>query len=103
MKVMFVVGSMLLAICQAAHAEPTGSRTTIASLRPYVGGSTAFVYVSNTSPCGVEIYSIDLSTPSGKAAYAQALASVLSGKQVQLEVTACTGIYSAIQSIYIFP
>ncbi len=89
---------------QTTGAEPTGAVTTLLELRPYVGGNTIYVYPADTSPCNTSIYTIDLSTPTGKAAYATALAALVAGKRVQLEAIApCTGLYSGLQSIYIFP
>jgi len=59
-------------------------------------------------PCGQQagsyaIYTIDLSTSAGKAAYAAVLTAVNNGKQVQLEVIAgvCGTQYPGIQSVYI--
>jgi hypothetical protein len=95
--------TLTLLFCQSSTAEPTGNTTTISHLRPYVGGNTVYVYMSDTSPCGVSLYTLDLSTPAGKAAYAQALAALVAGKQVRIEVvTPCAGIYTPIQSIYTF-
>ncbi len=93
-----------LGLSNSAHAEPTGVATTLIDLRPYVGGNQVFVYPADPSPCNTMIYTIDLSSAAGKAAYAAALAAVVSGKRVQLEAVApCTGQYSALQSIHILP
>jgi len=92
----------------AVRAEPTSGAVTISQLRPYVGATSVYVYLNGTGPCGQQsgsynIYSLDLSTPSGKAAYAAALVAVSAGKQVQVEVIAgaCGAPYPGIQSIYI--
>lgn len=95
---------MLAMLAPTVRAEPTGVATTLLMVRPYVGGSTVYIYPADTSPCNTSIYTLDISTASGKAAYAIALAAMASGKRVMLEVVApCTGLFSGLQSIYALP
>lgn len=101
--------AFLLALSTSyTYAEPTSGFIAIAQLHPYVGGTTVYVYLTGAGPCGqlgdaYDIYTIDLSSPSGRAAYATALTAVAAGKQVRLEVIAgaCGTSYPGIQSIYI--
>jgi len=92
----------------SVYAEPTSGLVTISQLRPYIGGNGVYVYLNSAGPCGQQtgaygIYTIDLSSPAGKAAYAAALIAVTTGKQVQLEAIAgaCGTQYPGLQSIYI--
>ena len=101
--------TLLIVSASSARAEPTSGPVTILQLRPYVGGNTVYVYLNGTGPCGsgvagaYAIYSLDVSTPSGKAAYAAALAALTMGKPVYVEAiaTACGTQYPGVQSIYI--
>jgi len=94
-----------------ADAEPTSGAVTISQLRPYIGGTSVYVYVNGVGPCGsgvsgaYAIYTIDLSSASGKAAYAAALAAVIANKSVLLEVIAgaCGTQYPGLQSVYALP
>jgi hypothetical protein len=92
-----------------AVAEPTTGAIQLDQVRPYIGGNTVFVYPHGQGPCSgsgaLNIYTIDLSTSSGKAAYAAALAAITAGKMVMLEVIAgqCGSSYPALQSIYSLP
>lgn len=82
-------------------AEPSGEWTALMQVRPYIGGNTAYVYPNSSSSCGVNISTIDLGSAAGRAAYATALTAVATGKRVMLEVVACSGLYTQLQSIYI--
>ncbi len=101
--------ALVAAASSSAFAEPTSGNVTISQLRPYVGGTQVFVYVNGVGPCGAGvsgaygIYTIDLTSASGKAAYAAALAAVMAGKQVQLEAiaSACGNPYPGLQSVYV--
>ncbi len=77
----------LLALGSASvWAEPTTDAPVhIGSLRPYAGGNAVFVYAT-TPLCPGTMYSIDLSTPSGKAVFAVALAAVTTGRAVRIEI-----------------
>jgi hypothetical protein len=92
----------------SAFAEPTSGPVMIDQLRPYVGGNQVYVYTTQ-GPCApnaqTNMYTIDLSTPSGKAAYAAALAAMMTGKHVLLEVIAgqCSLPYPGLQSVYSEP
>jgi hypothetical protein len=86
--------AMLALVVSFAFAEPTSGPVTISELRPYIGGNGVYVYLSGTGPCGSgvtgakAIYTIDLSSSAGKAAYAALLTAVATGKQAVLEVIA---------------
>lgn len=94
-----------------ASAEPTSGAVTISNLRPYIGGTGVYVYINGVGPCGsgvsgsAGIYTVDLSSQSGKAAYAILLTSVATGKPVMLEVIsgACGSAYPGLQSVYTLP
>lgn len=94
--------ALSLGFAQQASAEPTGAVTTLIQLRPYQG-STVYVYPVDPSPCNTPIYTVDISTAAGKAIYATLLSSIVAGKRVQLEVVSCQGLYTPLQSVYIFP
>lgn len=98
-KVLAATATLTAAFISVARAEPTGAPTTLGVVRPYIGSNTVFVYPASPSPCDTTIYTIDISTPTGKAAYAAALAALVAGTRVQLEVVSCTGLYSPVQSI----
>jgi hypothetical protein len=102
------IAVMITMITSSAYSEPTSGSVTISQLRPYIGGTLVYVYLNGAGPCGQQsgaygIYTIDLSSPAGKAAYAAALVAVATGKQVQLEAIAgaCGSPYPGLQSIYI--
>ncbi|UDF35489.1 UNVERIFIED_ORG: hypothetical protein LHJ69_23575 [Shinella sp. XGS7] len=115
---MFLLRSVKTLACLAplaltalsGYAEPTSGPVTISQIRPYIGSTTVYVYTNDLGPCGQQvgsraIYSIDLASPAGKAAYAAALAATAAGKLVLLEVIAgaCGGEYPGLQSIYFRP
>jgi hypothetical protein len=102
-NVLVSIAVLCIVQSQSICAEPTGIVTTLISVRPYVGGNTVYIYPADTSPCNTNIYTLDISTVTGRAAYSVALAAITAGKRVQLEAVACTGLYSAIQSIYAIP
>lgn len=102
--IVMAAAAVLVVLMSAARAEPTGIATTLLAVRPYVGGNTVYIYPADTSPCNTNIYTLDISTAAGKAAYAIALAAITTGKRVQLEAIApCTGLFSGLQSIYALP
>jgi hypothetical protein len=91
-----------------SYAEPTSGLITISELRPYIGSDIIYVYIDGVGPCGQQsgsygIYSINLSSQAGKAAYSAVLAALSAGKKVKLEVIAgaCGTHYPGLQSIYI--
>ncbi len=106
-----IVATMLAIGMSPASAEPTSGAVTISQLRPYIGGTQVFVYINGVGPCGsgvsgpYALYTIDLSSAAGKAAYAAALAAVIANKPVLLEViaSACGTQYPGLQSIYSLP
>ncbi|MCU1150979.1 hypothetical protein JAK43_13970 [Stenotrophomonas maltophilia] len=100
--------ALTLALCLFAplKAEPSGDNLTILSLRPYIGGTAGVVYVhvSSMDLCSTDIFTIDMSMPGAKEAYAAALAALTSGKKVRLEVlnsTGCNGWATGLQSVTI--
>lgn len=100
--------ALLACVSTSLWAEPTTDAPVhIGSLRPYAGGNAVFVYVT-TPLCPSTMYSIDLSTPSGKAVFAVALAAVTAGKAVRIEIANApcgTGPAGStiIQSLYLSP
>ena len=107
-----IVAAAALAVgASSACAEPTSGAVTISQLRPYIGGTSVYVYVNGVGPCGsgvsgsAAIYTIDLTSQTGKAAYAAALAAVIANKPVLLEViaNACGTAYPGLQSVYSLP
>lgn len=104
----FLFGVLLLGITslfQAAHAEPSGGKVDIISLRPYAG-SVVYVLVSSSALCDTDTFAIDTSGVNGKEMYAAALTAVAAGKKISLEVsnaTGCKGWGTRLQSIYLYP
>lgn len=85
-------------------AEPTGGNVQVLQVRPYnVNGGIGAVYldVSAPTPCTTVVYKIDLSWGNSKEVYAAALTALASGKPVAIEVAACTGWGSTIQSLFL--
>jgi hypothetical protein len=105
-KVKLIIAGALAGLALSAASEPTSGALNITQLRPYSGGNTVFLY-TNGNFCPQAFYSIDLSSSAGKAMYAAALAALVTGKYVHLEIanTCGTGVSgsTALQSIYIFP
>ena len=99
---------VFLALCigGAVHAEPTGARVNVISLRPYASSTSAYLHVSSPALCGTEVFTIPLNEQGGKEMYATALTALVSNKQIQLEVsnaTGCTGWGTRLQSLFIYP
>lgn len=95
---------MVLCVPGAAQAGPVGPRVSILSIRPYSGGSI-YLHVSSTDLCGTEVFSFTSGEINGKEMYAAAMTALVSGKQVQLEVssaTGCAGWGTRLQSIFIY-
>ena len=103
------LGCALAIAAGFAYAEPTTGAILLAQVRPYIGSNTVFIYPSGLGPCGsssaTNIYQIDLSSASGKAAYTTALAAIVANKHVMLEVQAgqCGADYPGLQSVYMLP
>ena len=103
--------TILAMAASSAYAEPTSGAVTLSQLRPYIGGTGVYVYVNGVGPCGsgvsgaYAIYTIDLTSAAGKAAYAAALAAIIANKSVMLEViaNACGTQYPGLQSVYSLP
>jgi hypothetical protein len=60
-----------------------------------------YVYIDQVSLCNTNLYKIDLSVSGSKEMYAAALSALLADKPVKVEVAACTGWGTTMQSIYI--
>lgn len=104
MRVLLVV--LLVALCASGvvQAEPTGGKVSILSLRPYSGG-LIYLEVSSGELCGTSVFAFSGSEVNAKEMYAAALTALVSGNQVQLEVsnaTGCTGWGTRLQSIYLY-
>jgi hypothetical protein len=90
-------------------AEPTTSAVTITRLRPYntSGWGVVYLSVSQTSLCNSNSYVIDLSWAGAKEIYAAALAAMMAGKQVQVEIDnagcATPGWTTKVQSLVVIP
>lgn len=96
-----VFGALTLAIRSVVSiAEPTGPTSKVVRIRPYIGG-LAFVQLDQNSLCGTEVFKIDLSVPAGRENYAAALVAFSHNSNVNLEVSACSGWGSLVQSITI--
>lgn len=104
-----IIALMLLTLFLTAtlHAMPMGaSRVNVIELRPYAGSPVAYLRVSSAELCGTDAFTIPLTDVGGKEMYAAALAALMSGKQIGLEVsnaTGCTGWGTRLQSIFIYP
>lgn len=103
------VTTMLMFVCLTGGtclAEPTTEPSYVSYVRPYLGDSTAFVVLKEKRLCDTAVYTIELSDPSGKEAYAAALAALLANKRVKLEIHNQEGCKSPgwgtrLQSVYI--
>jgi hypothetical protein len=95
---------MGLALCSLwsanALADPTSAATLIQNLRPYLGTAHVYVTVANSTICGTTVFRLDTSLTGGREAYAALLAAYGTGRQVSIEVSACQGWGSPIQSVY---
>jgi len=107
-KILCVV--VLACAATFANAEPTSPATTIVWLRPYQQNNAVFLRAAfpPTTFCSTSDFMIDVSTASGKAMFAAALAAQMGGKQVALEAvsTACGGSpypgVNLLQSLYVY-
>lgn len=96
-------------LSSAVIAEPTTSAVKITRLRPYNMPSSGVVYleVNQTSLCNSNTYVIDLSWVGAKEVYAAALAAMMAGKQVHVEIDsagcATPGWTTKIQSLHVLP
>jgi hypothetical protein len=97
-------GRVWMAVClfwsANAVAEPTSAPTLIQNLRPYVGNTHVYVTVANSTICGTTVFRLDTSLTGGREAYAALLAAYGTARQVSIEVSACQGWGSPIQSVY---
>ena len=88
-----------------AYSEPSSGQTSIYSLRPYIDGTSVFLQTVDNAICNTNVFVIDLNKPSGKEAYALAMAAFMANKKIQVEVsnaTGCTGWGTQLTSITIF-
>ncbi len=98
-KIIIAVGMFLASA--TTLAEPTTSPTTVVRARAYLP-SQAYIDVTSSDQCGTSTFMIDMSSSSGRAAYANVLAALSAGKKIQVEVSSCSGWGSPVQSIYIW-
>ncbi len=85
-----------------ARADPiTGDWVNVSSLRSFANANVIFVVVTSAALCGTDTFQIDISSASGKAAYASLLAALLSARQVRVELLACAGWGTPLSSIYL--
>ena len=101
----FILLSLFLLIPASAFSDPTSDKTTITNIRPYIGSNAVFLQTANSIICQTDVFTIDLSKPNGKAAYAAALAAMSTNQKVQLEIsnaTGCKGWGTELQSIYVW-
>lgn len=96
----------MLGISVPIHAEPTSAQTTILSIRPYTQSTAAgvvFVQVAQSNLCSTDTFLIDLASGGSKQAVAAAMLALATGARVAIEISgACAGVYTNVQSIYIY-
>ena len=99
---------LLAVVCtyaSIANCEPSSGQTAIYSLRPYIDGTSVFLQTVDNPICNTSVFVIDLNKPSGKEAYALAMAAFMSNRKIILEVsnaTGCTGWGTQLTSITMF-
>jgi hypothetical protein len=89
----------------SAFTEPHSGLTTITAIAPYIESNHVHIAVSSPVLCGTDTFRIDLSKLNGKAAYAAALAAMMTNKKVTIEISnakGCTGWGTELQSITVF-
>lgn len=103
------VVAVFAAVAGTAHAGPVYGPVKVIELRPYGGSDFAYLVTDNPygTFCSQSWYSINMASTGGKQMFAVALAALLSGKKVQLELAGACGSGPAtsnpLQSIYIYP
>lgn len=104
----FVLVSGLLG-ANLATAEPTTENLTITAVRPYVtlsAASVVYITMNKASLCGTNVYRIDMAQNAGKELYSLALAALMAGSTVAVEIDngGCgTPTWNTrVQSIYIY-
>lgn len=105
MRTSILVG-LTFCLASVVHAEPTGLRVNVVELRPYASSTVAYLQVSSSELCGTSVFAIPLDEVGGKEMYATALAALVAGKKIALEVSnsrGCTGWGTRLQSIFIYP
>jgi hypothetical protein len=100
------LGALVSLSSANVFSEPTSPPLSINYIRPYSAGNTVYIG-ANIAPgafCASTVFSIDLSSNTGKAMYAAALTALTAGKLVRLELLTCAATsndVSSLQSIYI--
>jgi hypothetical protein len=108
-KLNYFALAVLILISTLAYSEPTSQPVKISFIRPYAGDLVLLgAYITPGNFCQTSLYSINIGTSAGKAQYSLALAALLAGNYVQLELVsgACGGSlpsYNALQPITILP
>ena len=102
-----IAAALLSLACTGTYAEPTSPPVHVLQARAHAGDETAYIYIDNSTFCNSNLYSVSLTTASGKAMFAVALTAVATGKTVLVEVSdtgGCgTGTIHPLQSLYANP
>lgn len=83
-----IIIAVILLLSSIAYSEPTTNPLTLVSVRPYnhqVNGAV-FLMVNKNSLCDTDTYQIDLSRAGSKEVYSAALAAMMAGKKVKIEI-----------------
>ncbi len=97
----FIMTSLM---CMTANAGDVSVPSKILSIRPYIRNTYAYVQFYENVACDTSVFTIDVSLPNGKAAYAALLGAQLVGKKVAVEIsddTGCVGWGTSLQSVFV--
>lgn len=98
MKYFFKVIILLLSLTQitsVAHAEPTSGPVSITQIRPFQGGLASdlsksrgliYIEIDSSSFCNTNTFSIDLKYAGSQEMYSAAMAAMMAGKKVKLDL-----------------
>ncbi|MEK6747716.1 MAG: hypothetical protein AABY83_00735 [Pseudomonadota bacterium] len=110
-KMALVIVALVFQLLSAAtFAEPTTGKVKILNVRPYhntTGGPTdVYIVINSVSLCGTNTYKIPMAWGGAKESVAAAMAAVVAGRDVQIEIdnAGCgTPAWTTnVQSIYLW-
>lgn len=100
---------LAMAFAGIAESEPTTNQVMITKIRPYNTPSMGVIYISvdQVSLCNSNTYVVDLAWSGSKEIYSAALAAMIAGKKVNIEIDnagcANPGWTTKIQSLIVSP
>ncbi|MDG9671476.1 hypothetical protein ONV78_27325 [Hahella sp. CR1] len=105
----FFCAAIMFLTPMVSMAEPTTEPLNILRIRPYNsesnGLASVYIYTDRKSLCDTDMYRIDLGWYGSKEMVSAAMAAMIAGKQVQLEIDnagcASPSWSTKLQSIYV--